>query len=308
MSFRTAVLIILSLLAVPLAGILLTVFLSGEQPKQRSVHSPKAEEAKAEPKRRGKNRPDQAEKRQAAPLEPEDPLPVVTAAPSSVILSGDTARSATGLAGRLSWVDDGEGSRITNPCPVSGCLDERGAKLCAKGKVAHFATKAARSSRTRNTSSEERARWGAELVWNLHEDSAGVHPLGKSKVAGLSFVLDLPLSSGPASNATDEKAAAAPAAAGKIGSPEAPPVNSPLEYLFALRVGDTDYCTPIHAGKNRVLFASLRQNCTAKKGRQKRIPAGIVAEAKSVKWKVPSLESTNERFDFCITDLRTLER
>jgi hypothetical protein len=295
MSFRTAMWVILALLVVPMAGVMFTIFAS-----DKAQEKPPASRATKQTNRRHPEKPEKPTKRPAEQQETE-PLPAVSAAASSVIISGDSAKSASGLAGGLSWLDDAEGSRITNPCPASGCMDESGVKLCAKGKLA----RTGRKSTTK--------RWGAELAWNVHEDADGVHPLGKSRVKGLSFKLDLPSSS--QTTPRDDKARGETTRASREGkaaqdvaAKSEPATDSPVQYLFALRVGDTDYCTPLRAGKNRVLFTDLRKDCTARRSRQKQIPAGIIAEGKTVKWQVPSLADTNERFDFCLSDLRTIDR
>jgi hypothetical protein len=308
MSFRTAVWITLGLLLLPLAGILFTV-LSSDKPRR---HNP----ARAEKTAQLQKKPTRVTREEPPKDKEPEPLIHERGPKNAVTLSADFAKSETGLSGHLLWLSDGIGSKISNPCPKTGCLGDEGAALCAKGKAARLG---------KNPPAAK--RWGAAIGWNLNEEAGQVRRLGKSKVAGLSFVLKTsgrdPKRTAPNAEAppllkatevkkTSAKAEAEPrrkkAASEKTEAPSEP-VTEPsgtYDYVFALTVGDTDYCTAIRPGKNRILFKDLRKNCLEKKNRPKIVP-GIIPEAKMVKWKVPSPSSQDEHFDICISDLRTLE-
>jgi hypothetical protein len=291
MSFRTALWVMLALLVLPLGGILFTVF-SGSKPHRASDRGSRT--AKAE----SVDSPRHKRKREAEPEpEPEpEPLRALETAPTFVTISGTHASSRSGLSGGLWWKADEGGSNISNPCGNSTCLSEKGAKLCAKGKAQGLGKK-------------PRNLWGAALGWNLHEDNAGVHPLGKTKVKGLSFVFD---PDGSEAEAEKPSTPPSPTEAAAKDSKLAQPSHDPAKksenkdgYRFALHVGDTDYCATVEAGKNRILFKDLRKSCDGKR-RGPRLSEALIPEGKHVKWEAPSPNKGRLKFNFCISELKTL--
>ncbi len=174
MTFKMAALVTLGLLALPAAGVLVTLA-QGEKPRA-TAEPPQPKSARVEKKAKA----EPITKQLAPPDKSKAKAKTKTKSKAkNVIAIAGTKAIGADLGGRLSWSADNMGAKIENPCAFAACLapDEQ-EKACAKGTVI----------RAKKTTPKK--SWGAGIDWNLREDEKGIHALGKTNVKAFSFHLE----------------------------------------------------------------------------------------------------------------------